>query len=54
MASFCAVLFPLAVLDEIWDVIESISEGFLTYSCMCPVAVSESIIVIFAIMGGPL
>ena len=24
--------FPLAVLDEIWDVIESVSEGFLTYS----------------------
>ena len=32
MASFCAVFFPLDVLDEIWDVIESVSEGFLTYS----------------------
>ena len=32
MASFCAVLFPLDVLDEILDVIESVSEGFLTYS----------------------
>ena len=32
MASFCAVLFPLDVLDEIWDVTESVSEGFLTYS----------------------
>ena len=32
MASFCAVLFPLDVLDEIWDVIQSVSEGFLTYS----------------------
>ena len=31
MASFCAVLFPLDVLDEIWDVIESVSESFLTY-----------------------
>ena len=31
MASFCAVLFPLDVLDETWDVIESISEGFLAY-----------------------
>ena len=30
MASFCA-FFPLDVLDEIWDVIESFSEGFLTY-----------------------
>ena len=33
MASFCAVLFfPLDVLDEIWDLIESVSEGLLTYS----------------------
>ena len=24
--------FPLDVLDEIWNVIESVSEGFLTYS----------------------
>ena len=24
--------FPLDVLAEIWDVIESVSEGFLTYS----------------------
>ena len=32
MASFCAVLFPTGCLDEIWDVIESVSEGFLTYS----------------------
>ena len=24
--------FPLDVLDEIWGVIESVSEGFLTYS----------------------
>ena len=32
MASFCAVLVPLDVLDEIWDLIESVSEGFLTFS----------------------
>ena len=25
-------VFPLDVLDEIWDLIESVSEGFLTYS----------------------
>ena len=24
--------FPLDVLDEIWDLIESVSGGFLTYS----------------------
>ena len=32
VASFCAVLFPTRCLGEIWDVIESVSEGFLTYS----------------------
>ena len=32
MAPFCAVLFPLDVLDEIGDFIESVSEGFPTYS----------------------
>ena len=26
--------FPLGVLDEIWDLIESVSEGFLTYFCI--------------------
>ena len=30
--SFVLFLFPLDVLDEIWDLIESVSEGFLTYS----------------------
>ena len=32
VASFVLSLFPLGVLDEIWDLIESVSEGFLTYS----------------------
>ena len=32
MASFALSFFPLDVLDEIWDLIESVSEGFLTYS----------------------
>ena len=32
MASFVLPFFPLDVLDEIWDLIESVSEGFLTYS----------------------
>ena len=31
-ASFVLSFFPLDVLDEIWDLIESVSEGFLTYS----------------------
>ena len=34
MASFVLSFFPLDVLDEIWDLIESVSEGFLTYSCI--------------------
>ena len=32
MASFVLSFFPLDVLDGIWDLIESFSEGFLTYS----------------------
>ena len=36
MASFVLSFFPLDVLDEIWDLIESVSEGFLTYSCIMP------------------
>ena len=34
-ASFVLSFFPLDVLDEIWDLIESVSEGFLTYSWVC-------------------
>ena len=29
---FVLSFFPLDVLDEIWDLIESVSGGFLTYS----------------------
>ena len=32
--SFVLSFFPLDVLDEIWDLTESVSEGFLTYSCI--------------------
>ena len=32
IASFVLSFFPLDVLDEIWDLIESVSEVFLTYS----------------------
>ena len=34
MASFVLSFFPLDVLDEIWDLIESVSEGFRTYSSL--------------------
>ena len=33
MASFVLSFFPLDVLDEIWDLIESVSEGFPTHFC---------------------
>ena len=33
MASFVLSFFPLDVLDKILDLIESVSERFLTYSC---------------------
>ena len=32
VVSLMASFVPLDVLDEIWDLIESVSEGFLTYS----------------------
>ena len=32
MACFVLSFFPLDVSDEIWDLIKSVSEGFLTYS----------------------
>ena len=35
MPSFVLSFSPLDVLDEIWDLIESVSEGFLTYSYKC-------------------
>ena len=34
--------FPRDVLDEIWNLIESVSEGLLTYSCLRPVLVFET------------
>ena len=33
MMSFCASPSPGDVFDEIWELIESVSEGFLTYFC---------------------
>ena len=38
LASFVLSFFPLDVLDEIWNVIESVSEGFLTYSLILETA----------------
>ena len=42
MASFVLSFFPLDVLDEIWDLIESVSEGFLTYSCKYKIVLSTA------------
>ena len=41
MASFVLSFSPLDVLDEIWDLIESVSEGFLTYSLLAQVGRSQ-------------
>ena len=34
VTSFVLSVFQLDVLDQICDLIESVSEGFLTYSCL--------------------
>ena len=52
MASFVLSFFPLDVLDEIWDLIESVSEGFLTYSYKIKVvshivAVSAAVLLLY-------
>ena len=44
MASFVLSFFPLDVLDGIWDLIESVSEGFLTYSFKFSNVISSTII----------
>ena len=47
MASFVLSFFPLDVLDEIWDLIESVSEGFLTYSTIKRNSVRQGFFFIF-------
>ena len=49
MASFCAVLFSLGVLDEIWELIESVSEGFPTYSykAICVLVLEKKVFKVF-------
>ena len=51
MASFVLSFFPLDVLDEIWDLIESVSEGFLTYSysndCLLRWAIQGFLVLLF-------
>ena len=42
---FCAVLFPLDVLDGIWDLIESVSVGFLAYTFRKTALNSEFILI---------
>ena len=43
MTSFVLSFFPLDVLDGIWDLIESVSEGFLTYSYMFDIQSTQDI-----------
>ena len=41
MASLVLSFVPLDVFDEIWDLIKSVSEGFLTYSFILFLAVNS-------------
>ena len=43
MASFVLAFFSLDDFDEIWDVIESVFEGFLTYSFLTSLMFSHDI-----------
>ena len=43
MTSFVLSFFPLDVLDGIWDLIESVSEGFLTYSSFSEHTLTDAI-----------
>ena len=43
LASFVLSFFPQDVLDEIWDLIESVSERFPTYSCSITVLNHEKL-----------
>ena len=52
MASFVLSFFSLDVLDEIWDLIESVSEGFLTYSSYNFHLIARFILGISNIAGG--
>ena len=64
MASFVLSFFPLDVLDGIWDLTESFSEGFLTYSCLLdrkkffehvtPAKHSEALYMLFQTVAGPM
>ena len=40
---FVLSFFPRDVFDEIWDLIESVSEGFPTYSCSITVLSHEKL-----------
>ena len=62
MASFVLSFFPLDVRDEIWDLIESVSEGFLNYFCIaeemnllfvCVLFVLFFLFVVVVFFGGP-
>ena len=48
MVSFCAVINPSDVCDQVFDLIEAVSEGFNSYLLLC---VSESAhVTIFCIL----
>ena len=50
MASFVLSFFSLDVLDEILDVIESVSEGFLTYSFILTFRCGVSLFIVIRVI----
>ena len=54
VVSFVLSFFPLDVLDEIWDLIESVSEGFLTYSSMVNYYGNYVIFLLYNKLGFPI
>ena len=43
VAYFCDVLFPLDILDETWDLIESVSQGLSELLCLCCVEILKNL-----------
>ena len=43
IVSFCAVLFPSGVLEELFDLTESVSESFPTYSSIMNISIKSQL-----------
>ena len=54
MLSFVRSFFPLDVLDEIWDLIEPVSEGYFTYSFKYRIFIFTDLLYGYMVMAGVL